>query len=62
MIGSVKRETLGKVLNLPEHFNIALVIALGKPAETVVLEDAVDGAISNTTAMTATITTCPSGP
>ncbi len=40
MIGSIDRESLRKVLEIPDRFAIALVIALGKPAETIVLEDA----------------------
>ena len=39
MIGSINRERLRKDLNIPEHFEILLVVALGKPKETVVLED-----------------------
>ena len=38
MIGSIKREKLRETLSIPEHFEIILVIALGKPAETVELE------------------------
>jgi hypothetical protein len=38
MIGSVNREKLRKNLNIPNHFEILLVVALGKPKETVVLE------------------------
>jgi nitroreductase len=40
MIGSIDRPQLGKALNLPDHYEILLIIALGKPAETVILEDA----------------------
>ena len=39
MIGSINRERLRTDLNIPEHFEILLVVALGKPKETVVLED-----------------------
>lgn len=39
MIGSIDRNTLREVLNIPERFEILLVIALGKHAEKVVLED-----------------------
>jgi len=42
MIGSIDRDGLRKTLNLPDHFSIALVVALGEPDETVVLEDARD--------------------
>jgi nitroreductase len=38
MIGTVDRQQLHKVLNIPSRFEILLVLALGKPAETVVLE------------------------
>ncbi len=38
MIGSVNRERLRKKLNILDHFEILLVVALGKPKETVVLE------------------------
>ena len=39
MIGSIKRPEVAQLLRLPEHLKIALVIALGKPAEKVVLEN-----------------------
>lgn len=39
MIGSVNREQLREVLNLPTRFDILLVIALGKPKEEVILEE-----------------------
>lgn len=38
LIGSVNRPALRDVLALPERFEILLVIALGKPAETVVID------------------------
>ena len=38
MIGSVKREKLRDELNIGDHFEILLVLALGKPKEAVVLE------------------------
>ena len=38
IIGSVKKERLREVLEIPSHLEILLVIALGKPRETVVLE------------------------
>ena len=41
MIGSVKRNALQQALNIPDSFDILLVIALGKPRETVRI-DAVD--------------------
>lgn len=39
MFGSIKRSELKDILALPEHLEINLVIALGKPVERVVLED-----------------------
>lgn len=38
MLASVKREGLRKALQIPERYQILLVLALGKPAETVVTE------------------------
>ena len=38
MIGSVRRKKLAEALAIPEHLQILLVIALGKPKETVVIE------------------------
>jgi len=46
MIGSVNKDRLREVFHLPEQYEILLVLALGKPAETVVLEDIeTDGSI-----------------
>lgn len=42
MIGSMKREALREKLDIPERFEILLTLALGYPAETVVLEEAKD--------------------
>ncbi len=39
MIGSIKKDLLREWLHLPDRFEILLVIALGKPKETVILED-----------------------
>ena len=43
MIGSINRAKLTSVLNLPQHLRILLVIALGKPAERIILEHAKPG-------------------
>jgi hypothetical protein len=39
MIGSIDRPKLREALEIPERYDILLIVALGKPAETVVLED-----------------------
>ena len=47
MFGTIKKSELKKFLALPENLEINLVIALGKPVEKVVLEDAKsDGSIT----------------
>ena len=38
MIGSIQREGLRKELEIPTHLEILLVIALGKPKESVEIE------------------------
>jgi nitroreductase len=38
IIGSISRDSLRKDLNIPDQLEILLVIALGKPKETVVIE------------------------
>jgi nitroreductase len=38
MMGSVRREALRQALNIPQRYEILLVLALGKPAEVVVTE------------------------
>jgi len=38
MIGSVKKDLLQELFHIPARFEIELVIALGKPKETVILE------------------------
>jgi nitroreductase len=38
ILGSVKREELKRVLGLPAHLDILLVVALGKPVEEVRIE------------------------
>jgi len=39
MVGSIDREGLRTALGIPGHLEILLVVALGKPAEAVVLHD-----------------------
>jgi nitroreductase len=39
IIGSVRREKLRRALNIPEQYQVLLVLALGKPKEEVVIED-----------------------
>ncbi len=39
MIGSIKRKELRKDLNIPERYEILLLIALGKPGEEVVIDE-----------------------
>ena len=38
LIGSIKRTTLRQALDIPEKYEILLVISIGKPAEEVILE------------------------
>jgi len=45
IIASVNRDVLRETLQIPEQYSIVQVIALGKPAETVVIEPMVDGDI-----------------
>jgi hypothetical protein len=46
MIGSIDREGLREALDVPERYEILLVLALGKPRGKVVLEDVgADGSI-----------------
>ncbi len=46
MIGAIKRAGLAQELDLPDHLEILLVLALGVPAEQVVLEEVgADGSI-----------------
>ncbi len=39
MIGALDRDGLRQTLGIPERYEILLVLALGKPGETVVIED-----------------------
>jgi len=43
MIGSVKRKELCQALGIPAHLEILLVIAIGKPRETVLIDAAGNG-------------------
>jgi nitroreductase len=38
MIGTIDRDKLYKIIDLPDHYNILLVLAIGTPKETVVIE------------------------
>lgn len=40
MVGSIKREKLRESLNIPDRYQVLLVIALGEPDEKVILEEA----------------------
>ncbi|MFO7735781.1 MAG: nitroreductase family protein [bacterium] len=39
MLASVDRKKLRKIMNIPEHYEIEYVLALGKSAETVIVDD-----------------------
>jgi len=43
MIASIKRELLRNELQIPEKYEILLILALGKPVEVVILEEIKDG-------------------
>ncbi len=45
ILGSVDREKLRKILNVPDGFDIVLVVALGYPAENPVVDKMKDGDI-----------------
>ena len=45
MISSVKLDELMEELNIPDTFEILLVLALGKPVEKVIIDDVKDGNI-----------------
>lgn len=45
MVASVKREALAAALDIAEKYKIAMVIAMGRPREKVVLDEAIDGDI-----------------
>ena len=40
MVGSIKRKKLREALNIPERYEILLVLAIGKPVEPVVIDEA----------------------
>lgn len=42
MIGAVDKKALTEALQIPDQYELLLVIALGKPKETVVLEEVID--------------------
>lgn len=42
IFASIKREKLKELLNIEDHFEVLLVIAIGKPKEEVLIEDVVD--------------------
>ena len=44
-IGSIKRDEMRKILELPNNYSIDSVVALGRPAEEPVMEDCRDGSI-----------------
>jgi len=43
IVGSVQRERLRDLLQIPDHYEIIQVLALGRPAEEVVIDEAVPG-------------------
>ncbi len=45
MVGSIEREQLQQVLDVSSQYEIILVIAIGKPKETVVIDDVKSGDI-----------------
>jgi nitroreductase len=45
MLLSIRKEELRSDLDLPDHLEIVLVVALGKPKENIILEDVKDGDI-----------------
>ena len=45
IIGSVQRERLRDILDIPDQYKIIQVLALGKPAEEVVIDEVVKGDI-----------------
>lgn len=47
MLGAINRKKLRAELEIPDRYEILLILALGKPAETVVIEDLEEGASTN---------------
>jgi len=45
MIGSIRKASLTKLLDLPEHLKILLIIAIGKPIEKVVIDECLNNDI-----------------
>ena len=45
MIGSIQREKLRKILEIPEQYKILQILALGKPSEEVVIDEVKEGNI-----------------
>lgn len=43
MFGSIKKKALAEVLSIPEQYKVLYVVALGKPKETVMIEEFEDG-------------------
>ncbi|MHC4870724.1 MAG: nitroreductase family protein [Planctomycetota bacterium] len=46
MIGSLKRDEIVKEFNIPERYDIMLVVAFGYPGERVIKEDSEDGNVA----------------
>jgi hypothetical protein len=42
MIASIRREALRNDLKIPERFDILLILALGKPAERILIDEIKD--------------------
>jgi len=47
MIGAINRPGLKKALKLPDHLEVALVLAIGKTIEEVIIESQEAGAIAH---------------
>ncbi|MBN1246732.1 MAG: nitroreductase family protein [Anaerolineae bacterium] len=47
MLGAINRKKLREALEIPERYEILLILALGRPAETVVIEDLEPGDNTN---------------